>query len=201
MKKILFLLLLLPIIGVGVSVRSWAEKQDVFPARQTYQTVKGTSSERIEQPTQVPEVPVRLRIPKIDVNASVESVGLDKEERMDVPQDADNVAWYNLGFKPGQQGNAVMAGHFDKESGAPAVFYKIEQLEVGDEVITFDNQGQAYTFSVVRIVQYPYNNFPLQEVFGPTEKHRLNLITCDGEWDKATKNYSHRTVVYTELIR
>ncbi len=118
---------------------------------------------------------------------------------MDVPRNADNVAWYNLGFKPGAKGSAVLAGHYDKESGDPAVFWDINKLTKGDAVMVTDTSGNTYTYSVMRIVKYPYNDFPLQEVFGQSEKAMVNLITCQGNWDDGAQNYSHRMVVYTQL--
>jgi sortase A len=49
------------------------------------------------------------------------------------------------------------------------------------------------------VERYPYNQFPLTEVFGDAEIPRLNLITCNGVWDKNSKNYSDRLVVYSKL--
>lgn len=187
MKKILLIALFIPLLGGGITFAEWTGKHQVFPVHKA-----------IESKTA--EVPVKLTIPKLGVIASVESVGMDKKGRMDVPKNADNVAWYNLGYKPGDKGSAVMAGHFDKVTGAPAVFYNIEKLEVGDKIIATDVKGKEITFAVTQINKYPYDSFPLQEVFGTSTKRMLNLITCEGQWNSKTKNYSHRTVVYAEMI-
>src|SRR5665647_1830768 len=56
-------------------------------------------------------VPVRLKIPTINVDATVESVGLTPDGDMDLPKDPDDVAWYELA-RPGEDGSAVMAGHY-----------------------------------------------------------------------------------------
>lgn len=56
--------------------------------------------------------PVRLKIPKINIDAAIESVGLTPEGAMDVPKSHTNVAWFNLGPRPGEQGSAVINGHF-----------------------------------------------------------------------------------------
>ncbi len=149
-------------------------------------------------PSPRPEVPLTLSIPSIGVNTSIEHVGLDKEKRMDVPKDPDNVAWYNLGPRPGEQGNAVIAGHLDSTTG-PAVFYKLDQLKEGDELFVTASDQKQYRFVVTGKSAYPENEFPLQEVFGPSDIPRLNLITCKGTFNKAIKSYSHRTVIYTQL--
>ena len=186
MKKIFLIALFIPLLGGGITFAEWTGKQQNFPVHKA-----------VEAKT---AAPVKLTIPKLGVATSVESVGMDKKGRMDVPQNADNVAWYSLGYKPGDRGNAVIAGHFDKVTGAPAVFYNIENLQTGDKIVTTDAKGKAITFSVVKITKYPYDGFPLQEVFGTSTKRRLNLITCEGQWNSKTKNYSHRTVVYAEMI-
>lgn len=152
-------------------------------------------------PTQKPiTLPVKIQIPKIGVNAEIESVGLDKQNKMDVPKLVENVAWYNLGAKPGEKGSAVMAGHLDKITGAPAVFYNLSSLAPGDRITVTNRSGDNFIFIVTRISKYPDKQFPLQEVFaGPTDTARLNLITCEGVFDRKTKNYSDRVVVYSEL--
>lgn len=145
-------------------------------------------------------LPVTFSIPKLGVkNAAVESVGLDKENKMDVPKDADNVGWYNLGAKPGEIGSAVMAGHLDKKDGSPAVFYNIKDLKQGDEISVSDEDGNNYTFIVTDVKTYELSKFPLEEVFAKNDKARLNLITCEGTFNKSSQLYSHRLVVYSEL--
>jgi LPXTG-site transpeptidase (sortase) family protein len=125
---------------------------------------------------------------------------MDEEKRMDTPKDADNGAWYNLGYKPGQVGSAVIAGHLDKENGDPAVFWRVTELNTGDKIIITDVKDQTYTFEVMDIQKYPYDDFPLQKVFGSSSKPMLNLITCQGDWDSKAKNYSHRMVVFAQLV-
>ncbi len=144
--------------------------------------------------------PSTFSIPKLGVNnVEVESVGLDKESKMDIPKDEDNVAWYNLGAKPGERGNAVIAGHFDNKDGSPSVFYDINKLKPGDELKVKDKDGKEYIYAVTEVKTYELTEFPLIEVFGAGDKPMLNLITCEGEYDKSSKLYSHRLVVYSEL--
>lgn len=200
MKKILVIAIILIIGAFGLGVGSGLgnqlknDTQEVLPAKETAQT----------PPTAIPqkeyEPPVSISIPKINVNANVESVGMDEKKNMDTPKNADNVAWYNLGYKPGQKGNSVLAGHYDKVDGSPAVFWDLTKLSQGDEIIVTDKDGNETKFAVTRIEKYPYDDFPLQEVFGDTSDAMLNLITCEGDWNSATGMYSHRNVVYSKLI-
>lgn len=142
--------------------------------------------------------PVELSIPTIGIKASVGEVGLDTEGRMDVPQSYDMVGWYNLGPYPGEQGNAVIAGHLDSPT-SPAVFYNLSNLTEGDEFTVTDSNGHELIFTVVGKTVYKNEEFPLDEVFGPSDRPRLNLITCDGTFDHTSKLYSHRLVIYSEL--
>jgi LPXTG-site transpeptidase (sortase) family protein len=118
---------------------------------------------------------------------------------MGVPQHSEDVGWYKLGYKLGEKGNAVIAGHLDTVTGAPAVFWNLRQLTPGDTVTISDENKKKLIYHVTDVESYPYNNFPLKEVFGPTSASRLNLITCGGSWNASAHIYSDRVVVYTQL--
>ncbi len=143
--------------------------------------------------------PIKLVIPKLSIDTSIESVGLDEKGNMDVPKDADQVGWYNLGYKPGQKGSAVLAGHLDRANGEPAVFYDLKDLKTNDEITIIDQYQQKYTYLVTEIKTYSTNDFPLNEIFAADDETRLNLITCAGKFNNENQNYSHRTVVKTIL--
>ncbi len=151
-------------------------------------------------PIEEPGTPQSLYIPKLQVSAPVESLGMDGNGRMAVPQDANSVAWYNLGFKPGERGSAVMAGHLDKVTGEPAIFYYLYQLSPGDEIFVTDDKGKEYRFVVNYTKNYNFDSFPLPEVFADSKQASLNLITCNGNWDSQAHNYSHRIVVFSKLV-
>jgi len=146
----------------------------------------------------IPGIPHNISIPKIDVNTKVELVGLDESYNMGVPKDVDNVGWYRLGHKPGENGNAVIDGHFDSQTG-PAIFYKLSELILGDKIIVKDDKGKNFIFSVIDKKSYPYNKLPLKDIFGSQSNPQLVLITCSGQFNRSTQNYSDRTVVYAIL--
>lgn len=146
-----------------------------------------------------PVMPERLIIPKLGIDASVESVGQDSQGRMDVPKADADVGWYNMGYKPGENGSAVMAGHFDTVTGAPAVFYNINKLVPGDLLKVVGTNGQTLTYTVTDATAYPFDQVPLQAIFASKGTPQLNLITCDGVWNPGAHNYSQRLVVYSVL--
>lgn len=141
-------------------------------------------------------IPVLLTIPALHVAAPIEHLGLDDQKRMDVPKGIANVGWYELGTRPGDRGSAVIDGHYDTPTGAPAIFYNVSKLQKGDEIMITDENGKSYTFIVSDNLAYAYDKLPLQKIFTQSDKPRLNLITCSGTWDKGSHNYSARDVVY-----
>lgn len=160
-----------------------------------------TEDDKIEEVVEPDELgkPVRFEIDRIDVDADVEHVEKDDEGRMDVPQEWENVAWFELGPRPGEQGNAVIAGHYDSFNG-PAVFYKLGELELGDIVRVMTEEDDELEFEVIEIELVHIDDADSQKIFGETDSYNLNLVTCEGEWDLETDMYDHRLILYTELI-
>ena len=141
-------------------------------------------------------LPVRLKIPKIKVNAVVETAGLTPDGAMGVPKGPANVAWFKLGPRPGNTGSAVIAGHYGFKKGS--VFDNLNKLQKGDKIYVEDDKGATSTF-VVRDIKMFASNAGASEVFNSgDDKSHLNLITCEGIWNKATKNYSRRRVVFAD---
>jgi sortase A len=196
MKKIfslfVFLMLLAGIVWFFVGMKTNA----TTPMPQVLQSV----TEKVI-PTQelATAPPVRLIIQKIDVDADVESVGQDEKGNMDVPKKDENVGWYNMGYKPGDNGSAVMAGHFDTRTGAPAVFYNISKLEIGDTIQAVDANDRTLTYTVTGTESYDFDKVPLKEIFATSGKKTKYLITCEGVYSQENRNYSKRLVVYSEL--
>lgn len=144
------------------------------------------------------ELPVRLKIPSINVDALVEYVGLTSDGAMGVPKGPAEVAWFNLGSRPGENGSAVIAGHYGWKDNIPAVFDNLHKLHIGDKISVEDENG-AVTVFVVREIRIYGKDEAVPDVFGSSEgKARLNLITCTGVWNEAEKTRSERLVVFTD---
>lgn len=140
---------------------------------------------------------MRLRIPDINVDASVEYVGVTDKGEMAVPKDINDVGWFNLGPRPGEKGSAVIAGHIDGVRGEPAVFAKLDKLKPGAILYIEDDKGTTITFTVreSRI----YNPGYAEEVFSSGSGTHLNLVTCDSVWNGDKKSYTKRLVVFTDI--
>jgi LPXTG-site transpeptidase (sortase) family protein len=165
---------------------------------------KPTTHPTSPSPTVAPiDQPARLIIPAIHLDAAVETVGLQPTGDLDTPQEhpLDDVGWYSMGPLPGAVGSAVIDGHLDRPGGAPAVFWYLNDLHVGDDVMVLSSQGKTLHFSVTRVQAYAPQDAPLQAIFGDMSGNYLNLITCAGYWIPSEHQTTQRLVVYTSLVQ
>jgi LPXTG-site transpeptidase (sortase) family protein len=146
-----------------------------------------------------PLVPARLTIPVIGVSAAVEAVGKKADGSMATPQKFGDVAWYSLGSKPGQAGNAVIAGHVNNALTTAGVFEHLSQVVIGDSVEVADSAGKTLTYKVTEIDEYPANEAPADTIFATTGPSQLVLITCDGDWVQSAHSFDKRLVVIAAL--
>ncbi len=145
--------------------------------------------------------PVRLLIPSIGVNSSIESAGVLPNGDMETPSvnPWDDVGWLKSGPVPGQRGSAVIDGHLDRPGGSPAVFWRLRELQAGDAVMIVNAQGKTVHFRVIQVMFYTPQQAPLQQIFGNGGGTFLNLITCAGDWIPSQHQTTLRLVVYTTL--
>ncbi len=125
--------------------------------------------------------PVRLLIPRIGVDAPVDSGGLNGDGTVEVPPlgRPEQVDWYRDGPAPGQPGPAVLLGHLDTRKG-PAVFQRLPELRAGDRIDIRRQDGSTVSYQVRELAQYPKDRFPTDLVYGNTANPQLRLITCGG---------------------
>ncbi len=147
--------------------------------------------------------PVALRIPSIGVSAPVVGLGLNADRTLQVPPltyaGTHEAGWYKLGPAPGQAGAAVIVGHVDSTSG-PAVFYRLGTLAPGSAVQVIAANCETASFVITSVEQYPKDNFPTKQVYGPTTDAELRLITCGGTFDPATGHYLSNIVAYARTV-
>lgn len=149
----------------------------------------------VEAEAPPPQVaPVILKIPALGVEADVHPVGLDAEGAMDVPPDPDSVAWWSLGAGTGVPGNVVLAGHVDW-AGRLRVFGYITQLAPGDEIILIDEALREFHYRVVSNQAVSADGAPVEAIFANSDVPEVTLITCGGEFDRATRQYLDRIIV------
>lgn len=145
-------------------------------------------------------LPARLIIPSLNINASVQDLGINAQGNMQAPDNFVDVGWYKYGTVPGYIGSAVIDGHVDNGLGLDGVFKHLSDLKVNDDVYVQTAGGKMLHFQVSDIEVYPYQNAPVDTIFAQSDAARLNLITCDGTWVDGKDTYNERLVIYTRLV-
>lgn len=179
------------------------------PRPQALHPTATSTATALPSPTPTPyPLPAWITAPNAHINASVTQVGADSTGAMAAPEGPNDdpvwftTFWWDLGPKPGQIGNAVIAGHLDRKDGSPAVFWFLRSLKIGDSVYVRNGDGTTLHFVVNDIETYLNptggpDNPVLQKIFGPASTANLNLITCAGDW--TGKEYTKKLVVFTTL--
>lgn len=145
-------------------------------------------------------LPKRLTIPSLNIDAAIEYVGNASDGSMEISPSQDDVAWYKLGPRPGENGSAVIAGHYGSLHGKFSVFSDLSQLHKGDKLQVQDYNGRVVTF-VVRESRLYKPTADATAVFNAGDgKAHLNLITCEGSWNQTKESYSDRRIVFTDKV-
>ena len=115
-------------------------------------------------PTTSPQQAVRIRIPAIDVNASV--VQGDGWEQL-----KKGVGQHIGSANPGQDGNLILSAHNDIFG---EIFRHLDELQPGDEVLV-STQQRTYTYTITRIQIVEPIRVDLMDA---TSYPALTLISC-----------------------
>lgn len=148
----------------------------------------------------IQKFPVRLKIPKISVDSLIEQVGLTADGAIGAPKGPINAAWYNLSPIPGASGSSIIDGHFGWKDGKQAVFDNLAKLVKGDRIFVENDKKETITFVVREVKSYGEHDNPSGVFTSNDGKAHLNLITCGGIYNKKTKSYSNRIVVFADKI-
>jgi LPXTG-site transpeptidase (sortase) family protein len=190
------------IIFTLVIIFSMSQRASLFNRNSQIESIASTGEAMQTDSSTVPAgpgLPVRLIIPSIGIDAAIEYVGVTPQKILGVPAGPTDVAWFDLGPRPGEQGTAVIDGHEGWKDNIPAVFDDLHELQKGDEIYVQDASGTQTTFVVAALETYGKNQ-DTSDVFSSPDAGtvHLNLITCEGVWNAATQSYSGRLVVFAD---
>lgn len=140
---------------------------------------------------------VTLSIPAIDVEAPIVTLYIRAFPSGEVTWDTstitsevgylDGLAWF------GEGGNIVLGGHSELAGRVPAVFYDLDDVVVGDEIIVNDH-GTEWRYVVTETFTVSDRDL---SILYPTRGERLTLMTCDTD-SLVGGQYSRRVVVIAE---
>lgn len=142
--------------------------------------------------------PINIKIPKIQVDAFIEKLGLTPLGELEAPLGPSNAGWWKDGPIPGAIGSAVIDGHSGWKNDTPAVFDNLSKLEKGDKIYITNSTGITTTFIVTKVAIYGKNDKALEVFISNDNKSHLNLITCTGVWNNVAKGRESRLVVFAD---
>ena len=143
--------------------------------------------------------PERIVIGAIGVDAGIIDLGYEDDGEIEVPSDFAQTGWFTDSPRPGRVGSSVIAGHVDSRDG-PAVFFRLAELEVGDEIEIHGEDGDVVTFRVTGKERHAKSEFPAEEVHRSTGKPELKLVTCGGVFDADERSYRDNIIVSAERV-
>jgi LPXTG-site transpeptidase (sortase) family protein len=196
-NKIFWIIMAGALLLAGIVV--WYAAPKLFNGLPNYSFIPNQNNNS-NQP-KVAGIPKYLSIPSINVNATIDAAGLAVDGTVAVPKGPNGVNWYNLSSRPGEQGSAVITGHYGPwRTGQGSVFDNLHKMKVGDTVNIQDEHGNKFSFVVFDIKTYKSDE-KVPEVFTKEDGKYLNLITCQGTWLQGQRTYTDRLVVFTKLVK
>jgi len=136
----------------------------------------------------------RLAIPAIGVEAPIVPIPI-RDLAVGVTWDTSqlnmSVGFLELTAWFGSGGNTVLGGHSELSRGQEDIFYYLDLVEVGDEII-ISVDGREIQYTVARI--FTVDQYDLQVVM-PTVHDQLTLITCDVDSYNTVKGEYHDRIV------
>jgi len=147
------------------------------------------------------DLPKRLKINKLSVNARVLPMSVNPSGAMQAPVNIYDSGWYSASAKPGTPGATVIDAH---ASGATrqGLFAYLDTLIAGDQLSVERGDGTIFTYRVTHTEVVPLADVDMKKLLKPygAAAEGVNLITCAGTWLPDQKTYDHRVIVYTERV-
>lgn len=188
-------LIVVGVVGVGWALMQLSAAQPTMVS--TVEQVQAKQQPAVEKqaPVLARSVPTRLAIPDISVDTSLIQLGQNADGTLETPEEYDVAGWYRDSPTPGELGPSVIVGHVDNYQGA-AVFFRLKELQPGQKISIYREDGSVAEFSVTQVAQFDQDNFPTDAVYGNIDHAGLRLITCGGPFDHINQRYTQNTVVY-----
>ncbi len=148
-----------------------------------------------------PSFPHSISIDKIGVSSRIKALGTKQNNELKAPTNIYDTGWYINSAKPGENGAMLLDGHVHGLT-KPGVFYNLKKLRTGDEVTVQRGDGENFRYRVVSTQSYERDKLDMVAATTSIDSARpgLNIITCDGQLDKANNTYKNRLLVRAVLV-
>jgi hypothetical protein len=144
-----------------------------------------------------PAKPVGISAPSLGIeDADLVEVGLDDNRAVEIPEDVQEIGWYNRGPRPGEDGNAFMTSHVDSRTQGQGVLFELRRSEPGDPIVVTHDDGSTSDWVVVARERYTKGQYPLDQVFRFDGPPGLVIDTCGGRFNPSTGSYEEIVAVY-----
>lgn len=131
---------------------------------------------------------------------STEHIGLEPDGQLEVPSAWNLAGWYVRSARPGENGNVIIDGHYDTDSGLPGAFWGLKSTKVNDTLLVKDELGRTFSYKVVDSFYVDIQDPLRTSVLEDSGKAELTLITCGGVWNPLAQTYDKRLIVKAELL-
>jgi hypothetical protein len=143
-------------------------------------------------------LPVSLQIPTLKINSVLQPVYTAPDGSLSVPVDVHTTGWWAQGVQPGDPGAAVIVGHVDSHNG-PGVFIALRTMHPGQSIRISRVDGSVAVFMLDGLREFRKTQFPTDLVYGATPNAELRLVTCGGEFNRASGHYLDNVVAFAHL--
>lgn len=139
---------------------------------------------------EIPAIEVSAPIVNVPIRALPQGVTWDTSRLYMTVGYLEKTPWF------GDGGNTVLGGHSERARGEADIFWELDQLVSGDEIIvTVDEQERHYLVDRVFTVEHDDLS-----ILRPTPHEQLTLFTCDTEsYNTDDGSYNNRIVVVARL--
>ncbi len=149
-----------------------------------------------------PRDPRYIRIPELGVLARIKSLGITPSGAVDAPKNIFDAGWFNGSVRPGSsKGSSFILGHVSGWTG-PGVFKNINRLVAGSQFEIEKGNGEIIKYSVTKTEKLALDQIDMSKILSTevSGKQDIKLMTCSGKYNKETKTFEDRFVVYAEEI-
>ncbi|MEU5665544.1 class F sortase [Streptomyces longwoodensis] len=140
--------------------------------------------------------PTRLLLPRLDLSAAVDPVGVADDGTVVVPRDPRRVGWYRFSPRPGASGgSSVIVGHVDSDDRGLGVLVALAEVRAGDRASVERADGSRVDYRVVSRRTVAKEALAASGAFRTEGPAVLTLVTCTGPYLPDQGGYRNNLVV------
>ncbi|MGW1142862.1 class F sortase [Streptomyces zhihengii] len=140
--------------------------------------------------------PARLEIPRLELSAPIDPVGVASDGQVEVPEDPDRVGWYRFSPAPGSAaGSSVVVGHVDDAEEGLGVLVALNDVREGDRATVRRADGSTVAYRVVSRRTVAKTELAGTDAFRRDGDPVLTLVTCAGPYEPERGGYRNNLVV------